>query len=253
MNRCWVHIVISIVLSSLKNVLASKQGSLATVCPVLGLTDVLNSGAMCVLHMVCCLRLRSDPRWHQSYAHLYSGLRVSWRNTSQWSSQHNMKSGFLFGGPQASHLSLPWREGSQAHAERKGSKCPSTPPSSHISENLVLNCSMHVQSFGPLSVEHRLPPGMKGKEDFQWPGCQCSLLGGVTHPSTPSPRPSGRFGGFQMLLDQDLLKADLIYLLMYAVSGIFSIILSKPKNVWENVRALFFFFPNCFSNSLDGN
>lgn len=82
---------------------------------------------------------------------------------------------------------------------------------------------------------------------------QCSLLGGVTHLSTPSPWPSGRFGGFQMLLDQALLKAYLIYLLMYAISGIVSIILSKPKNVWENVRALFFFFPNCFSDSLDGN
>lgn len=81
-----------------------------------------------------------------------------------------MKSGFLFGGPQASHLSLPWREGSQVHAERKGSKCPSTPPSSHISENLVLNCSTHVRSFGPLSVEHQLPPGMK-RNDFRWPGC----------------------------------------------------------------------------------
>lgn len=58
-----------------------------------------------------------------------------------------------------------------AHAEKKLCKCPSTLPSPHISENLVLNYLTPVWTFRHLSMGHQLPPGMKGNKDVGWPAC----------------------------------------------------------------------------------
>lgn len=103
--------------------------------------------------------------------------------------QHNAISGVLAGGRPASRISIPRGEGSRARAKKKGSKCPSPLPSSHIPENLVLSCFTPAQSFGPLFGEHQLPPGRKGDKDSQWPACPVLAPWGGHPFQQPEPSP----------------------------------------------------------------
>lgn len=148
-----------------------------------------------VLSTVCCVRLRSDPVPHQSYAHLDSGPRVSWSNIAPWSSQHNAISRSHPGGPPASHVSLPWRVGKLG---------PCWEETFQMSQHSALMSGLWELCpiiWAPLRGASAAAWN-EGKQRVLVASLPSAVsLGGVTHSSTPSPLLSGRFCGFQMLLD----------------------------------------------------
>lgn len=125
---------------------------------------------------------QSDPFPNQSHHCLSSWPSISSRATPQWSSQDGAESGFLHDWSPASKIFLPWRE-QPGLCWKELAKYPTILPSPSIYESLVLKCFTFVWSFGYLSMEHQLPPGMKGSQDFQWPACP------VLSPKEKSPIP----------------------------------------------------------------
>lgn len=247
MNRCWIHKVISIVISSFKCVLASKYASLGTVRPVLGFGDALNTPTRWALHVVCCPNVTSwsFPRSKPSFLSFLPQC-MQWCHISVVRSVPYCISVSLWSVSSLKNL-FPL-EGEQPDPSWEG-MCQTSHHSAitqHLwelgSELFLIHLVLWVPVHGASAATWN-----EGKQNLPMASLPSVVSHGeVAHSRLPRPLLSGRFSGLHV----PLFKVHSGFSLTYTVSGIVSLILSKFKTVWKKCP---YFFLIWFPDSLDDN